>query len=99
MRRVHVHFRVKPGGEIRARAAIGDFLMAVREKEDRTRLYESFVAHDGRSFVHVMEFDDPAAQEAHRQAEHTRLFVQTLYPLCEEDPVFTELELFDSNRR
>lgn len=99
MIRIHVQFRVRADQEINARSVIGDFLIAIREEESETRLYESFVAQDGRSFVHVIEFQNPAAQEAHRNAAHTKRFVEALYPLCESEPVFTQLYLFDSNRR
>ena len=99
MIRVHAHFRVRPDQEIRARSLIGDFLISIREKESETRLYESFVQEDGCTFVHIMEFQSPAAEEAHRNAPHTEKFVAELYPLCESEPEFVRLQLFDSNRR
>lgn len=99
MIRMHAQFRVRAGEEVLARSLIGDFLIAIRERESGTRLYESFVDHGGRDFVHVMEFKDPAALQAHKDAPHTRAFTQALYPLCEAEPTFVRLELFDSNRR
>jgi quinol monooxygenase YgiN len=42
--------------------------------------------------MHLMGFENEHDEEAHRQSQYTRDFVQDLYPNCDEEPKFTRLE-------
>ena len=46
-----------------------------------------------------MTFEDAVAEELHRQTPHMETFVKKLYPNCEDEPGFVELELVGSNVR
>lgn len=81
----------------RALAAIAEFVAEVRNREPGT-VYHAYQSDDGVTFVHFMGFPDAAAEEAHRVSSHTGKFVDTLYALCEETPVFSDLSLIESTR-
>ena len=74
-----------------AREAIARFVVAVREHEPGTLTYRAFERPGGR-FLHLMTFEDEAAEDRHRRTEHVREFVDVLYPLCSREPVFTHVE-------
>lgn len=67
------------------------FTKAIKGNEPDTLLYEAYQKDDGVSFIHFMVFKDAKAEEAHRETEHVNRFVEVLYPLCEEEPVFTDI--------
>jgi hypothetical protein len=46
-----------------------------------------------------MAFPDEMSEKRHRSATHTREFVDFLYPNCEEEPHFIQLELVRSTKR
>ncbi|MDP3964085.1 MAG: antibiotic biosynthesis monooxygenase [bacterium] len=70
---------------------IEDFIQHVRVKEPGTLFYRSYQMPDRVSFLHVMEFEDKTAAEHHRSTPHVKAFVKELYPLCEEEPEFTDI--------
>jgi quinol monooxygenase YgiN len=59
--------------------------------------YEAYQEEDSPAFVHLMCFESEDAEDAHRKSAHTGKFVSTLYPICEQEPVFTDLSLFRSS--
>lgn len=81
------------------RLAVTEFVDAVKENEPGTLFYESYQGKDDLSFFHLMTFENALAEELHRQTPHMAAFVQRLYPNCEEEPGFVELELVGSNVR
>lgn len=91
MIRKMAQFKVHADKVDEALEAIETFITAIRANEPGVDAYDSLQMKDGVHFVHLMEFDDEAAEDAHRVAEHTKEFVRTLYPLCEEEPVFTDI--------
>lgn len=84
-------YTVDPGCIQEATEAIEAFVAAVADREDRTRIYQAYRVGD-RSFLHVMAFEDEAAEAAHRVRPHTSEFVSRLYPLCQDEPVFDDVE-------
>ncbi len=88
---VQVHYRVKKSKVAAAKKAISAFVDAIRRHEPGTISYEAFQQPDGVSFVHVMTFKDARSQKVHQGTPHVKVFTGILYPLCEEEPVFTTL--------
>jgi quinol monooxygenase YgiN len=87
-------FAVRPESLARCEEVIREFVDGVRSEEPGTRLYVSLhEARDPTRFVHVMVFDDEAAEAAHRDAERTRRFTAALYPHTLEGVAFTDCSL------
>lgn len=72
-------------------AAIEEFLVAIRRNEPETE-YRAFRESNGRGYVHMMSFPDQAGEQRHRSSPWTERFVEKLYPRCDVEPVFTDLE-------
>ena len=101
MSKIHMMaiYQVKPDKVDAVRAAVTEFIDAVRETEPGALFYESYQGKGDLSFFHLMTFEDNVAEELHRQTPHMQTFVKKLYPNCEEEPGFVELELVGSNVR
>jgi hypothetical protein len=93
-----VQYRVKRDAVGEMHQAVTKFVDAVRANEPDT-IYGSFMAADGQTFFHAMAFPDEMSEKRHRSATHTREFVDFLYPNCEEEPHFIQLELVRSTKR
>ena len=89
-----VTFTIKPDAVEAVESAIATFLAAIGRKElGRTLLSKSYRQKDNPlAYLHVMTFRDEMAEEAHKEAPHTKAFVEVLYPLCTEAPDFKDLE-------
>ena len=98
MIKIMVRYRVKSDEVETVREAIGEFVDAIAEHEPNT-IYGSLLADDGVSFVHAMAFPDAEAEESHRTADHTKRFVEVLYPRCDQEPQVTTLPVGGSTRR
>lgn len=70
--------------------AIDTFVKAIDAHEQDT-FYEAFRREGTNAFVHLMKFPDHDAEERHAQSDYTNTFVEVLYPLCVEKPIFTDL--------
>ncbi len=92
-------YRVKEEKLDQVREAVAEFVDAVKTNEPATLFYEAYQGVGDISFFHVMTFENEEAEEAHRITPHMAAFVQKLYPDCEEEPGFVELELVRSNVR
>jgi quinol monooxygenase YgiN len=92
-------YQVKENKLDEVRLAVTEFIDAVKEHEPGTLFYESYKGKEDTSFFHLMTFEDTVAEELHRQTPHMAAFVQKLYPNCEDEPGFVELELVGSNVR
>jgi quinol monooxygenase YgiN len=91
-------FTVRPEARARCEAAIRDFVSAL-EDEPGTRVYVALrEAGDPTRFLHVMVFDDEEADERHRHAEHTRRFVEELYPHTLEGVAFNDFTLVNATK-
>jgi quinol monooxygenase YgiN len=85
-----VRFTVQADQIAAVEEVIREFVEAVAENEPETT-YRAYRRGDSRAFVHVMAFPDAKAEARHRDAPHTRRFVERLYPKCEKEPEFEEL--------
>ena len=74
-----------------AERAIREFVAAIRENEPATE-YRAYREAGSNQYLHVMVFPDQASEQKHRESPWTEKFVETLYPLCEIEPVFTDVE-------
>lgn len=92
-----VRYKVKAEEVETVLAAIKDFLLAIANSEPETR-YEALQLVDEVSFIHTMHFSSQLADEQHQKAQYTLKFVDTLYPRCEESPVFTEVKEYLSTK-
>lgn len=85
-------FKVRPEAVGEAVAAIEEFITAIAENEPGTEIYHSYQeVDDPTRFLHVMRFTDEKSREIHIDTDHVHRFVERLYPLCEEQPVFTDV--------
>jgi quinol monooxygenase YgiN len=101
MSKIHMMalYRVRREKLDEVREAVADFVAAVKENEPGTLFYEAYQGVGDLSFFHVMTFEDEAAEENHRRTPHMEAFVKKLYPSCEEEPGFVNLDLIGSNVR
>jgi quinol monooxygenase YgiN len=89
-------FTVRPEARERCEAAIREFVSAL-DDEPGTRVYVALRERgDPTRFLHVMVFDDEEADERHRHAEHTRRFVEALYPHTLEGVAFNDFTLVNA---
>src|SRR5574338_506803 len=99
MEHLLVSFKVKKNKVEEAKTAIKKFVDEITGKEPGTILYNCFQEKsDAASFIHTMTFESEKAEEHHRHTNYVKEFVDSLYPLCETEPSFTELNLICSNR-
>lgn len=74
-------FGVKPEALDRCRSAMEEFVSSVRANEPGTRLYLSLQdREDPTRFLHVMIFEDEAAEDLHANSEAVKRFTDVLYP-------------------
>jgi len=101
MNKIHMLalYRVKAGKIGEVREAVSEFVDSVRADEPGALFYEAYQGKGDVSFFHVMTFEDSESEEQHRKTPHMETFVRKLYPNCEEEPGFVELELVGSNVR
>ncbi len=92
-------YRVKEDKLQEVITAVEEFVDAVKDNEPGTLVYESVRGKDDLSFFHIMTFQNEEAEESHRSTPHMSKWVKTLYPNCQEEPVFVELDLVRSNIR
>lgn len=85
-------FKVREEHIEAAVAAIQEFIDAIVAHEPDTTIYHSYQDIDDPTlFFHLMRFTDPDAREYHVSSDHVKVFVDKLYPLCEERPVFVDV--------
>ena len=85
-------FKVKKQHVAQAIEAIKTFVLGIKAHEPDTLVYKSFQYNDGVSFMHLMTFKDKDAEELHRNTRHIKQFAEDLYPLCDEEPRFVDIE-------
>ena len=90
-------FSVLPESVDKCQAAIREFVAWVKSNEPGTRWYISLQdQRDSTQFLHVMIFEDKAAEERHRTSQATRRFVEVLYPELAEPAQFTDCNVIAS---
>lgn len=98
MRYTLVKYTVRPEKVGELKAAMREFIAAVRKNEPKT-LFLIFRAEDGNTFYHLMRFEDEVARRQHNQSKYNAYFVKKLYPNCTSRPQVTELRLVESSKR
>ena len=88
-------YRVKKESAEEAKKLIRKFVTRVKDKEPETIVYESFqLKNDVCEFLNYMKFANAAAREFHQNTDYVKKFAKKLYPLCEKNPEFIQLEGF-----
>jgi quinol monooxygenase YgiN len=91
-------FVVRADSRADCEAAIREFVAAV-DREPGTQVYLSLSeAGDPTRFLHVMVFADADAEERHRHAAHTRLFVERLYPHTLDGVAFNDFTIVSTTK-
>ncbi len=90
------YYKINPGSLEKVKNAIDIFVNEIAEKEIHTNYCSYQKAEDETAFIHIMSFKTKDDEELHRNAEHTRKFVEVLYPECVEGPIFEELNVISS---
>ena len=93
---ISVKYKVKKDNLEEVKKAIEEFVTEVKN-EPGVLSYNAFQEED-ISFVHFITFKDDMAKKSHENSVHVRKFVDFLYPVCEEEPVFNNLNLVKSNK-
>jgi quinol monooxygenase YgiN len=99
MKHMMVRYKVKKEKLEEAKEAIVEFVDSVKANEPGTIVYQ--VLQDGTDtdvLFHFMVFDDEYAQTIHRKSSYVKKFVDLIYPLCAEEPVFTSLNMIREAR-
>lgn len=87
-----VTYRVEAHAVDVVAAAIDEFVAGIRAHEPGTIAYHAYrYDDDGTEFVHTMTFADEEARHFHTTTAHVTRFVEILYPLCVEPPVFRDI--------
>lgn len=85
-------FKVREEHLDAALEAIRDFIAGIAAHEPGTTIYHSYQdVDDPTSFFHLMRFTDAEAREQHVSSDHVKVFVDRLYPLCEDKPSFADV--------
>jgi quinol monooxygenase YgiN len=94
------HYQVNPGAVDKVKAAIVEFVKYVTEHEPGTRIYTAWQQDsDPTKFVHLFEFADEAAHQAHGTSAAVRKFEEAYQPELAAGPVvFTDYLQIASNR-
>ena len=71
-------YSVKPERVEIVKKVIPEFVNSIKQNEPET-FYESY-NYEENSFVHLMKFKTREAEEYHRNSEHTKKFVEIIYP-------------------
>ena len=94
MNNLLVEYTVKPERLATAMEIIATFVENIAEKEPEALIYRAMQeSEDPYRFVHFMIFSGDEAEDRHRITTHVKTFVESLYPICREEPVFRKLDL------
>ena len=93
------HYQVQASAVERVKAAIEEFVAYVAANEPGTRMYRAWQQPgDPTKFVHLFEFADEAAHEAHGQSAAVRKFEAVYQPELVAGPVvFTDYDQVAAN--
>lgn len=86
------HYQVNPDAVDKVKAAIAEFVEYVIKHEPGTRIYTAWQQQsDQTRFVHLFEFADEAAHQAHGTSAAVRKFEEVYQPELTAGPVvFTD---------
>jgi quinol monooxygenase YgiN len=97
MKYTMARYSVRPEKLKEVKRAIAEFVAAVRKHEPRT-LYLVFREAHQPTFLHLMSFEDEAAERRHIESRYNDHFVKKLYPCCVGRPMFADLGQFAASR-
>ncbi len=80
------------------KSALAKFVSQVRRHEPRT-LYLVFGDDTQCAFVHVMAFEDDAAERQHSQSGYAETFARNVSPHCVGKPVFSQMHWSAASRQ
>ncbi|HLK77436.1 MAG TPA: antibiotic biosynthesis monooxygenase family protein [Streptosporangiaceae bacterium] len=94
------HYQVNPGAVDKVKAAIAEFVEYVTKHEPGTRIYTAWQQQsDPTRFVHLFEFADETAHQAHGASAAVRKFEEVYQPELTAGPViFTDYLQVASNQ-
>src|SRR6476660_538851 len=94
------HYQVKASAVDKVKAAIAEFVEYVAKNEPRSRMYTAWQQKDDPTrFVHLFEFADEAAHEAHGRSDAVRQFEAVYQRELTDGPVvFTDYAQIATNR-
>ena len=94
------HYQVKASAVDKVKAAIAEFVGYVATNEPGSRMYTAWQQKDDPTrFVHLFEFADEAAHQAHGRSDAVRQFEAVYGPELTGGPVvFTDYVLIATNR-
>ena len=94
------HYQVRESAVDKVRSAIAEFVAYVAENEPGSRMYTAWQQEDDPTkFVHLFEFADEAAHQAHGASDAVRHFEAIYGPELVGGPVvFTDYVLIATNR-
>ena len=94
------HYQVNASAVDKVVAAIETFVAYVAENEPGTKVYAAWQQQDDPTkFVHLFEFEDESAHQAHGGSEAVRRFEEVYRPELAAGPVvFTDYRLIADNR-
>jgi len=94
------HYQVNPGAVDKVKAAIVEFVEYVTKHEPGTRVYTAWQQeNDPTKFVHLFEFADEEAHNAHGASAAVRRFEEVYQPELAAGPVvFTDYRQIASNQ-
>lgn len=95
------HYQVQPDAVEKVKAAIEEFVDYVAANEPGSRVYTAWQQRDDPTrFVHLFEFADEAAHEAHGASDAVRQFEAVYGPELVGGPVvFTDYVVIATNQR
>ena len=94
------HYQVRASAVEKVKAAIAEFVDYVAKNEPGSKMYTAWQQQDDPTkFVHLFEFADEAAHQAHGRSGAVRQFEAVYVPELVGGPVvFTDYEQIATNR-
>ena len=94
------HYQVRASAVEKVKAAVAEFVDYVAKNEPGSKMYTAWQQQDDPTrFVHLFEFADEAAHQAHGSSGAVRQFEAVYVPELVAGPVvFTDYEQIATNR-
>ena len=94
------HYQVRASAVEKVKAAVAEFVDYVAKNEPGSKMYTAWQQQDDPTkFVHLFEFADEAAHQAHGNSAAVRQFEAVYVPELVGGPVvFTDYEQIATNR-
>ncbi len=98
MKYTMARYTVKPDKVKEVKRAICEFVDEVRLHDPRT-LYLVFREGTTATFLHLMCFENEAAQRRHELSRYNDRFAKKVFPNCVGRPTFSEINLFAASKK